>query len=192
MVSVLPVDEDGLVQRIPGQAEVQPLHVELDLLGETLRVAAWPWPVGGGMGGEYRHIRTYSVAFASAEELDFLLADLAPLAEKVLAGTQLGTPRDDHAADLNPAAEAASAAIQARCSQATATLTPYDAEGYCDGGRPDDLHAESTNAEIKEMAADLDLEARDNNYLLTGTAEYLFAWRSQLREQEHASSDGES
>ena len=93
-ITVRPVAGTELYTRYPGQSAAQSCHVELDAERGTLSAASNP-EIGNAVPMAVHHGRVlrWQIQPLRADAANALLAEIAPLAERVVAGYEVGVER---------------------------------------------------------------------------------------------------
>jgi hypothetical protein len=133
------------------QLQQQPCFVELDCEREVLS-ADYSSEIGGGVPSSVWHGRTlrWRIPSLFPRVADGLLADIAPLAERVLAGYESRWDGSNNVGKLDAGATEASAEIEALCEAAFGDAEliecAWDAEEWATAGR-------STRETLRSLAA---------------------------------------
>lgn len=187
---------DALYRHYQGETQGQPCHIALDLEDGQMWADYNP-EIGSGIPTSVYHGRTrrWGIPCLTATAANQLMEDLKPLAERVLAGSEIEWDGNNNVGILNEDASAAEQEIYARLEDLSEydydRIHEYDAgDWFADAGEdaPEGLTAATTDRELAEMAAELEHEAKtlyDNGYtVLVGAEEYLTTKREEMRDQE--------
>lgn len=193
-------EPDELYRHYDGQHEPQPAVLVLDLADGELTCRYNP-EIGNGVPESVWHHRTLwiDIPRLTADAANALMAEVAPVAERVLAGATISWDGHNHVGRLTADAEAALEELTDRCRpdgfhwSSDDMVSVWDADDWFSAeGREQacerlGLTAESTDADLDRMAADEEHDARggtDAGYvLLRGARQYLAMLREDLRDQ---------
>jgi hypothetical protein len=207
-IDIKPVKGTELYLRYPRQSAPQPCHVELDARGEGSLTASPDPVVGSGVPFDVYHQHVLRVALSRplrADAANRLLAELAPLAERVVAGYSREWDGQNVVARYTDDAIAAHAEIERRCDlmgddgealviwAASDYYAPLE-RGSGDArlaavGREIGITARTSDARLAVIQqAELDKATEDGVDDIDGLDDYLEAVRSALRSlaREHA------
>ena len=198
-VTITPLDEntpDALHCHYQNELQGQPCHIALDLEDGQMW-ADYNAEIGSGIPASVYHGRTrwWGIPCLTAAAANQLMADLKPLAERVLAGSEVEWDGNNNVGILNDDASAAEQEIYALLEGISEVdydrIYEYDAaDWFTNAGEeaPAGLTAATADRELSEMAAELEDEAKtlhDNGYtVLLGVEEYLATKREEMRDQE--------
>lgn len=175
---------DALYCQYPGQTNQQDCYLELDcrtgLLTATYNAEignAIPFSVYHG------HDRRWGIPCLTADAANALMAEIAPLAERVLAGYRGEFDGNNVVARLSEDAVAAEAEIESVIDalhvDETNGVSGVEADEWLADCRPD-ITADTTDEELRTLAAKLEAEAAVEHMVLNVT-DWLTEQRQSLR-----------
>ncbi len=126
------VNPTGLYGRYDGQTQEQPAYIELDLEDKTLS-ADWNGEIGNAVPMDVWHglRRRYHIPCLVADEANALMEEIAPLCERVVAGSEIVWDGNNWVAKLNEDAEDAEMEIDRMCEQAEGeTVSEWEASDF--------------------------------------------------------------
>ncbi len=174
-----------LAHQYPGQNKPQDCYVDLDLKNETL-TADWNGEIGNAvpMDVYHGHTRRYSIPCLVMDAANDLLDEIAPLAERVIAGYESWWNGNNHIAKLDDDAQAAEDEINKICNETYVsadennTVRMWDAEEWLDNIKSDT--AGKTDEELEKMAEEYEGEAESENiHLDSDVLDILKKWRDE-------------
>ena len=117
MIRITTVTGTELYHRYPGQSAAQPVHVKLDCRGDGTLSASHSPEIGNAVpfAVYHGHVRQWGIPALQAGAADTLLAEIAPLAERVVAGYSAGWDGNNTVADFTADAERAIEEISELC-----------------------------------------------------------------------------
>jgi hypothetical protein len=196
-VKVTQLDEDvphALHQHYAGEQAPQACHLALDLRDGELSAAYNP-EIGSGIPAfVYHHVVLWwPIACLTAAAANSLLRDLAPLAQRVLAGSRIEWDGSNDVGVLTRDAQAAEQQILDLIADHAPDLeqvSELDAgDWFSEGDLPAGLSADTTDEELAELAAaeerevaTIEIGRRTRYTVLLNAEEYLTARRDELRE----------
>jgi len=179
----------ALANRYPGQTNQQDCYISLDLSNETLTAESNP-EIGNAvpMSNYHGHERRYSIPCLTAAAANDLLDEIAPLAERVIAGYESAWNGSNHVARLSEDAQAAEAEIDKICEQVSdstdestgVTMMSADDVPNCYDGITADTTDEELAAEAEKFEENM---ADEFNTEITDALEVFTARRQYLRDQ---------
>ncbi|MBT8453006.1 MAG: hypothetical protein KJO40_13640 [Deltaproteobacteria bacterium] len=190
-------DNAYLHHHYPGQIEPQPCYIELDCDDGSL-CADWDGEIGNATPVSVWHRRTlrFDIPALKGHKANELLADIEPLAERVVAGYESDWDGNNWVGTYSDDAEDAIGDIQSLIASYYLhdpdwALMVWDAGDYMDG--VGDLEAQaaelgvtadSTDDQLATIGEKLQEEGRINGDadLISNTDEYLEELRDHLRE----------
>ena len=115
----------ALLHIYPRQQQPQDCYLALDLRDGTF-TADWNAEIGNAVPSEvyHGHVRRYAIPVLSAETVNNLLHDMAPLAQRVIDGYDSRWNGNNHFAHLSEDAQAADATIQGRLEDVWGAIEP--------------------------------------------------------------------
>ncbi|MGI5451417.1 hypothetical protein ACQEVM_37795 [Streptomyces sp. CA-243310] len=181
-----------------GQNEAQPAYVELGL-GDGILLASYDAVVGPGGPASVHHgidLR-WSIPALNQEAADELLKELAPLAQRILDGSEVEWDGNNHVGRLlTEDAHAAHDAITERCegikdddsNPAVLSVWTMDTIGHAWDADEAGITAETTDAQLAEIETQLTEEFRDGQDLphvvIVGLTDHLRSLRDDLVNDE--------
>tara|TARA_R100000808_G_scaffold19320_1_gene41976 strand:+ start:567 stop:1187 length:621 start_codon:yes stop_codon:yes gene_type:complete len=191
-------EEDGvlhpLYQKYEQEIEGQPAYVELDVRTGSL-YADWDAEVGNGVPADVWHglRRRYGIInILTTEEINTLLTELAPIAQRIVDGTDIQSDGLQDRPVLSEQAQAAEEALTEECDGVqTQSNGVVDADEWF--GPQEDAHvhivpakvtAESTDEQLSALVEEAQLDGRTDGWTITGLGEYFEERRDYLRELE--------
>jgi hypothetical protein len=176
-VTIEPVEADvDLFELDPNDPPhgLWPCVVELDLRSGTLRAGAKHALPGGGHSPEehYGIVRSWLIEPASADWTNALLAQLEPLAQRVLDGAELHWNGNNTIAHLDEDAQAADADIYTACAEHASDLTSYNARDWLEFSHADIGRQLLAGETIAAIAAEHRRIAEDNHNIILGDLEW--------------------
>jgi len=129
----------------------------------------------------------------TAAGMNRLMDEIAPLADRVLAGSEIEWDGNNHVGKLDEDAQDASDEIERICDELepapSETVTEWDACEFYDAVKDElGVTADSTDAELEALAEELEEEDSIDDgtggpMVLNGTLEFLQSIRDDLREE---------
>jgi hypothetical protein len=185
IITIAEVEGAELFHHYRGQTSPQPCYVSLNCEGGDL-VAEYSGEIGNGVPFRVYHgrVRRWRIPALTAEAANALLAEIAPIAETLIAGYACEWDGSNHVGELDESAAEADEAIRSLCDRDWdgQTIEVWDA---CDwfGGDGDDDHqcrllgitAETTDADLLVIAAREESNAHPR--ILTGALSHLTTLR---------------
>ena len=187
-VTVIEVEGNELHHQHRGQNKPQPCHVSLNCDTAALSASYDP-EIGNGIPFSVYHRRTlrWGIPALTADAANALLAEIAPLAERVVAGYERTWDGNNHVGEYTDDAQEAIEAIRDLCDRARAdadelsTVQVWDAGDWFGGiGRWEaqcealGITAETTDDELLAIADAAEVEAADNGVdVLNGVRDHL-------------------
>ena len=181
-----------LYHHYDGQFEAQTAYVELDLRDGELR-ADWDAEVGNGVPADVWHglRRRYGIInILTTEEINTLLTELAPIAQRIVDGTCVHNDGLQDRPVLSEQAQAAEEALTEECAGAeTQSNGVVDASAWF--GPQEDAHAhpvvdkviaESTDEQLSALVEEAQLDGRIDGWTITELSEYFEERRDYLRD----------
>ncbi|OGN97548.1 MAG: hypothetical protein A2Y89_06695 [Chloroflexi bacterium RBG_13_51_18] len=179
-----------LAHQYPMQNKPQDCYVALDLKNETLS-ADWNCEIGTAvpMDVYHGHTRRYTIPCLLMDTANFVLEDIAPLAERVIAGYKSMWTGNNNVATLNDDAQQAEGEINKICEETyesadeTNTVQICDAEDWLYDSKP--YTAGKTDDDLVKMASEFEEQAiSENIYLNSDVLPILKTWRDEYAEDE--------
>lgn len=198
-ITITQVSGTELYNRYPQQTSPQDCYVELDCEAETLSAEANP-EIGNAIPFSVYHGRTlrWSIPALRADAANALLAEIAPLAERVCAGYECEWDGNNHVGRLDDDATAAREEIERLCSQDRdehETVSVWDAAEWFGplGSRSTQavelgITAATTDDELAEIVR-RERDNADGEHVdeIEGLATYLSGLRETAREESNES-----
>lgn len=153
----------NLWHRYPGQTQPQPVYLEIYPKSKTLRVD-WSGEIGNAVPMDVWHnvrLRYALRGVPTVEAANALMAEVAPLAERIIAGHNVRWDGNNHRGYLDDDAAAAENELEAAiCS----SMDGYDSQLVWDEESISEyelreITAETTDAEIAELVAEIEQSA---------------------------------
>lgn len=187
-VTIVEVEGNALHRQYAGQHKAQPCYVSLDCASGRLTAEhdpeignAVPFVVYHG------HVQRWSIPALKADVVNALLREIAPLAERMIAGYERVWDGHNHVAEFSEDADEADDAIVALCNRVTedadehSTVQVWDASEWFGGiGNAAaqcealGITAETTDDELRTIADAADVEAADDDVdVLNGTLRHM-------------------
>lgn len=187
-VTVIEVEGNELHRQYSGQHKPQPCCVSLNCATGRL-TAEYDAEIGNGVpfAVYHGHVQRWSIPALKADVANALLREIAPLAERMIAGYERVWDGHNHVAEFSEDADEADDAIIALCNRVTedaderSTVQVWDASDWFAGiGNAADqcealkITAETTDDELRAIADAADVEAADNDVdVLNGTLRHM-------------------
>jgi hypothetical protein len=116
MIEIIEVEGNELFVQYQGQSQPQPVHVSLDCRTGELSAEYDP-EIGGSrpMDVHHGHVCRWRIPVLTAEAANALLADLAPIAQRVVDGYSSEWDGSNHVGRLSDDADDAAIDIDALC-----------------------------------------------------------------------------
>lgn len=195
-------DDTELFCHYASQSEPQRCFIALDLEDGTLW-ADYNAEIGSAVPEAVWNGRTirFPAPCMTAAGMNHLMDEIAPLADRVLAGSEIEWDGNNHVGKLDEDAQDASDEIERICDELepapSETVTEWDACEFYDAVKDElGVTADSTDAELEALAEKL--EEEDSIYewtggpmVLNGTLEFLQSIRDNLREEAADEDDEE-
>ena len=175
------------------QTEVQGCYVELDC--ETGRFTAdYNAEIGYGVPEAVWHGRTrrYEIPCLLAEAANKLLAELAPLAQRIVDGYEAIWDGNNHVGKLDEDAQMAEAELERCCTELMEQpneadcIVEWDAADWlsgCDTVAEYGITGQSTDRELADIGERIEAEAPDNT-IIDGLVGYLQGLRDDLMDDD--------
>lgn len=197
-----------LYRHYDGQTEPQPAYIELDTQAGTL-LATYNAEIGNGIPFSAYHglDRRYSIPIITAEAANHIMREIAPLADRVIAGTEAEWDGSNTVAKLNDDAHAAEDEIEKilGCGYPYSEhpftdedlVAVWDVDGAVNGDEVEEygITADTTDERLDEIAAEITQNLADCGEsgvaVVTGLDAYLAGLRQELQEQQEPMSDAE-
>jgi hypothetical protein len=187
-VTIIPVRGNALYRRYSGQNAPQDCYVSLDCQKGYLTADFNP-EIGNALpfAVYHGHVQRWSIPALKADVVNALLREIAPLAERMIAGYERVWDGHNHVAEFSEDADEADDAIIALCDRATAdadehsTVQVWDASDWFLGINDAKVQceafgitAETTDDELRTIADAAEVEAADNGVdVLNGTLRHM-------------------
>lgn len=196
-VTVAEVSGNELHCRYPGQTSAQPCHVELDCESGAL-CAEYDTEIGNAvpMRVYHGHVQRWGIPALRARFANALLEEIAPLAERVVAGYDSEWNGHNNVATFDADATAAMAEIGDLCERAESDaqddgIRVWDAGDWYQGTGDHDaqrlalgITATTTDEELDAIEAREDASAQGNDCdVIEGHAKHLLMLRDEAREE---------
>lgn len=160
-----------LFRRYDSQSEAQPAYIELDLRHETL-LADYNPEVGNALPGTVRHgfDRRYGIPILTAEAANRIMAELVPLADRILADWEQVFDGNNMVARLGEDAKAAEAEIEEKLGlnlgygdaenqgfDEADIVAEWDIDGATNGGEAEEysITADTTDDRLDDIEAEI-------------------------------------
>jgi transcriptional regulator with XRE-family HTH domain len=200
-------DPTELYRHYDGQHEPQDAYIELDTQNETLS-ATYNGEIGNAIPFTVYHglDRRYGIPILTADAANRAMHEIAPLADRVIAGTTVEWDGNNNVAVLDEDAQAAEAEIEKllglpsqdhgyghELNQGFADsdlVGVWDLDGATNGSEVDDygITADTTDARLEEIEAEIlsDLAVCNGSTVAVchGLADYLKQLRDDLAEED--------
>ncbi len=195
-------DDTELFCHYARQSEPQKCFIALDLEDGQLW-ADYNAEIGSAVPEAVWNGRTvrFPAPCMTANGMNRLMDEIAPLAERVLAGASIDWDGNNHVGKLDEDAQDASDEIEELCSETepapSETVTEWDACEVYDAVKDElGVTADSTDAELEALAEELEEEdsideGTGGPMVLNGTLEFLQSIRDNLREEAADEDDEE-
>lgn len=188
-VTIVEVEGNALHRQYAGQSAPQPCYVSLDCDSGTLSASYNP-EIGNALpfAVYHGHVQRWSIPALKADVVNALLREIAPLAERMIAGYERVWDGHNHVAEFSEDADEADDAIVALCNRVTedadehSTVQVWDASEWFGGiGNAKvqceafGITAETTDDELRTIADAADVEAADDDDVdvLNGTLRHM-------------------
>ncbi|MDX3232566.1 hypothetical protein [Streptomyces sp. ME19-01-6] len=191
-----------LYRHYDGQSEAQPAYIELDTQTGTLS-ASYNGEIGNAVPFTVFHglDRRYSIPVLTADAVNRVMREIAPLADRIITGTEAVWDGNNTVAELTEDALAAEEQIEKTlgCGYFSNDLPPFgdedlvgvwDIDGAVNGQEVDeyDITADTTNALLDEIEQDILDNLRDCGdqqvVVCHGLGDYLRGLRDELAEDD--------
>lgn len=198
-ITVIEVEGTELHHQYRGQNKPQPCHVSLDCESRTL-TAGYDPEIGGAVPFAVHHgiVRRWGIPSLKEAAANALLAEIAPLAERVVAGYERTWDGNNHVGEYSEDAQEAIESIRDLCDRARAdadehsTVQVWDAGDWFGGiGRWEaqcealGITAETTDDELRAIEAAAEVEAANNGVdVLNGVRDHLEWLREKADEAD--------
>lgn len=190
LVTVTPVEGDALHLQYRGQNGTQPAFVVLNCAAAELTAEAcsiigcgWPMDVHNGI------VRRWRIPALTETAANALLAEIAPLAERVVAGFERVWDGNDHVGEFDDDATAAIERIGSLCDRdwSDQTIEVWDAADWYGGvgGRDAQRSSLGITAETtdEELAAIIEREERNAApRIIEGSGRYITRLRDEAND----------
>lgn len=184
-VSIVPVRGTAdLLCVYGGQSRPQDCYVALDTRDGQF-FADYNGEVGNAVPADVWHgiVRRWAIPPLSAAGANALLADLAPAAERVLAGAEVRWNGSNHVGVLDEDADVANAEIAEACASVEGDLYYEDPDEWFDEVR-DEIAARAATEDLDTLAEELDGDGSQDQPVLIGLVGYLERLRDEARTGE--------
>ena len=180
-ISINPLDGDGLhplYHHYQQEIQAQPARVELDLRDGSL-IADWDAEVGNGVSEAVWNglIRRYDISpQLTRDEINALLVEVAPIAQRILDGTEITSDGLRERPALSAKARDAEAEMESGCqSFVTSSMGVYDARDWfeCVPLQQNGSLATMTDEALAALAEECRLEALTDGATVLGIEEHL-------------------
>lgn len=188
-VAILEIEGNELHRQYAGQNRPQDVYVTLDCANGRL-TAECSSEIGSGIPVAvcHGHVQRWSIPALKADVVNALLREIAPLAERMIAGYERVWDGHNHVAEFSEDADEADDAIVALCNRVTedadehSTVQVWDASEWFGGiGNAAaqcealGITAETTDDELRTIADAADVEAADDDDVdvLNGTLRHM-------------------
>lgn len=197
-----------LYRHYDGETQAQPAYIELDTQAGTL-LATYNAEIGNGIPFSVRHglDRRYGIPIVTAEAANRIMQEIAPLADRVIAGTEAEWDGSNTVAKLNDDARAAEDEIEKflGCGYPYSEhpftdedlVAVWDVDGAVSGDEVEEygITADTTDERLDEIAAEITRNLADCGdsavAVVTGLDEYLSGLRKELQDEAEPMSDAE-
>ena len=167
MIQIDTIGATDLHVRYPRQSDAQDCYVEIDTRGEGRLSASANGEIGNAIPFAVYHglVLRFSIPALRGEAANVLLAEIAPLAERVVAGASEEWDGSNHVGRLDADATEASEEIERLCEMAggeNEEIVVWDASEYYDAigrGRGDNR--------LRSVAREIGITARTSDTRLT-------------------------
>ena len=193
-IKLIPVaDETELYHQYPNDCNPAPVHLEIDCRIGGLRCRYKSEPGNAVSMAEWHgHMPKWVIPALLPTPANNLMAEVLPLAQRVLDGYESRWDGSNHVAVYDADAQDAMDAIEAICERINTWISPdeivqvMDAGDYfgaIDAAAEYGITATTTDAELDALADQLNSESRYNDvHIVDGMLEYLTAVRQGLRD----------
>ncbi|WP_228916866.1 hypothetical protein [Streptomyces sp. DH20] len=160
-------DTTELFRQYAGELEPQPAYIELDLRNCILH-ADWDGEIGNAAPATVHHgiDRRYSIPLLTAEAANRILDEIAPLARRIVADSEIDWDGNNHVAVLGPDARAAEDEIEQRLGCTYPHEHPFsdadivgvwDIDGAVNGCEVEEygITADTTDERLDEIEAEI-------------------------------------
>jgi len=201
-------DAKTLNRTYPGQTNSQPVYIELNCKHETL-TADYNTEIGNAVPFDvyHGHVQRFSIPLLKTDDLNALLDEIAPLAERVIDGYESVWNGNNHVARFSDDARAALEEIEELCdvdADETNTVQVWDIGNWLDGttyykserdGQGTQckwnsvisvvvrdfgvINPETTDEELSEIESLIEADAETNDVVV----EDIESWLTELRDQ---------
>lgn len=195
--------DNTLVHKYPGQFDIQPCYVELDIKNETL-TADWNAEVGNAIPFSvyYGFEQRFPIPCLKTRIVNDLLDEIAPLAEIVIAGYESVWNGNNNIASFNDEAQGALEEIEQLCESyygdtdnqvqiydisdwIDPIMYPHFKEGYCNLDGIGTITAKTTDEELQDMTEEIEAStAAEDVVLLDDVYDYLEHLRDECYDKE--------
>ena len=198
-------DPTELFAQFHGQSEPQPVHIELDTQAGTLH-ASYSSEIGNGVPGSVYHglDRRYGIPVLTASAANRVMREIAPLADRIVAGTEAEWDGNNTVAVLNDDAQAAEEEIEKYLNLPSEggwsdepnqgfddsdLVAVWDVDGATNGSEIADygITADTTDDRLEgieqEIVTDLAACGESSVAVAPGLGEYLKGLRDDLAEE---------
>ena len=180
-INIHPLDGDQLhplYHHYQHEVQAQPVQVELDLRDGSL-IADWDAEVGNGVSEAVWDglIRRYDISpQLTRDEINALLVEVAPIAQRILDGTEITSDGLRERPALSASAQDAEAEMGSGCqSFVTSSMGVYDARDWfeCVSLQQNGSLATMTDAALAGLAEEYRLEGLADGATVLGIEAYL-------------------
>ena len=187
-VAILEIEGNELHRQYAGQNRPQDVYVTLDCANGRL-TAECSSEIGSGIPVAvcHGHVQRWSIPALTADAANSLIEEIAPFAERMVAGYERVWDGHNHVAEFSEDADEADDAIVALCNRVTedadehSTVQVWDASEWFGGiGNAAaqcealGITAETTDDELRTIADAADVEAADDDVdVLNGTLRHM-------------------
>jgi hypothetical protein len=180
-INIHPLDGDQLhplYHHYQHEVQAQPVQVELDLRDGSL-IADWDAEVGNGVSEAVWDglIRRYDISpQLTRDEINALLVEVAPIAQRILDGTEITSDGLRERPALSASAQDAEAEMGSGCqSFVTSSMGVYDARDWfeCVSLQQNGSLATMTDAALAALAEEYRLEGLADGATVLGIEAYL-------------------
>ena len=180
-----------LYHKYQQEIEGQPAYVELDVRTGSL-YADWDAEVGNGVPADVWHglRRRYGIInILTTDEINTLLTELAPIAQRIVDGTDIQSDGLQDRPVLSEQAQAAEEELTDVCRAAgTTSIGIIDAAMYYGEVSTAHLHdvtaqvkADTTDEQLSALVEEAQLDGRTDGATITGLDEYFEELRDYMR-----------
>lgn len=186
-ITIIPVKDDlDLFCKYQGQNDWQPAYIEID--GDKLS-AGYNAEIGGGIPFcvWHREVLRYGIPAMRAGEVNQLLEDIKPLAERIAAGHRVVWDGSNHVGKLDEDASEAEEELEYLLDQYVPEDGPWMAEDWLQDADFSELTADTTDEELSKIAEEWLSVAKSDGVAIWGGARaierVLEGWRRRLIEE---------